>query len=257
MPMVAKLFGHPIHPMLVVFPLGLWIFSFTCDLIYAWRGTAPWRDVANYTMAGGVVGGLLAAVPGWIDFRAIAAPSLRRLAWAHMLLNLGLVALFAVNFGIRLRARRGRGLVLLSAVGVALLGLSGWLGGELVYVHGIGVGTAPTLAGLAVAADQTKPAAVVEMTNRLTFTPGAVTIRRGETVEWRNSSAMAHTVTAEASKAANRQDVELPQGADPFDSGSILPGGTYRHAFTAPGRYKYICVPHELAGMQGEVDVQS
>lgn len=253
--MVAKLFGHPIHPMLVVFPLGLWIFSFVCDVIAAWRGPTPWRDVATYAMGGGVLGGLAAAVPGVVDLQAIAAPGLRRIAVTHMLLNLCLLALFSVNFWLRCRAQRPRGLVLLSAVGVLGLGLSGWLGGELVYVHGVGIGTAPLTVAAATPGGPTAPIAVVDMTNSLRFTPDALRIPRGGTVEWRNRSAMPHTVTADPNKAAQRHDVELPKGAEAFDSGTILPGSTYRHTFTVPGRYRYVCLLHELAGMRGEVEV--
>jgi uncharacterized membrane protein len=61
----ASIAGHPIHPMLVALPIGLWIFSLVCDLVFAFGGASEnWRLVAVYTLAGGIIGALLAAVPG-------------------------------------------------------------------------------------------------------------------------------------------------------------------------------------------------
>ena len=61
----ASIAGHPIHPMLVPLPIGLWIFSFVCDLAFVFgSGAAVWSTVALYTMAGGIVGALLAAIAG-------------------------------------------------------------------------------------------------------------------------------------------------------------------------------------------------
>ena len=98
-------------------------------------------------------------------------------------------------------------------------------------------------------------AAVVNMTTLLSFTPGEVTIRSGDTVEWRNTAIMHHTVTADPARARNPALVELPAGAAPFHSGEVQPGGVWRHTFTTPGRYRYICLPHEGQGMHGVVNV--
>jgi plastocyanin len=102
----------------------------------------------------------------------------------------------------------------------------------------------------------TGPAAVtVTMTDDMTFKPAAVTVPAGATVRWTNPSKDAHTVTADPQKASDAKDVALPAGAGPFDSGKVRPGGTFQHTFTTPGRYKYVCVPHEEMGMTGEVVV--
>lgn len=96
------------------------------------------------------------------------------------------------------------------------------------------------------------PAARVEMTQAIRFSPDTVTIRAGETVEWTNvSTAIGHTVTALPDRAADAADVRLPRGAEPFDSGNIPPGGSWRRRFRVPGTYVYYCTPHELAGMVG------
>ena len=135
---VAK---HPIHPMVIPFPIALWIFSLASDLIYLFEFGGPvWKDVALYTMVGGIIGGLAAAVPGYLDYRSLTDPVAVRVARMHMVINVGLVLLFAVNAGLRImNGNEALVPVFLSAVGVAALAVSGWLGGELVYVQGVAV----------------------------------------------------------------------------------------------------------------------
>lgn len=101
-----------------------------------------------------------------------------------------------------------------------------------------------------------EPAAVVEMTNDLEYVPSSVTIRAGETVEWHNVGTVAHTVTADPEQAQDRSHVELPDRAETFNSGMIADGDTFSHTFEVPGRYAYFCIPHEAAGMLGEVIVE-
>lgn len=137
----ASIARHPIHPMLVPFPIALWIFSLLCDVIYAlgW-GSGLWNEMAFYTMAGGVIGAVAAAVPGLIDYFSITEPSPKKIATSHLFLNLTIVAIYLVNLWLRMSSPpSARFPILLSAIAVSLLGLSGWLGGELVYVHGIAV----------------------------------------------------------------------------------------------------------------------
>lgn len=88
------------------------------------------------------------------------------------------------------------------------------------------------------------------------FLPETVTIRAGETIEWRNGSKLGHTVTADPEKAANPDHVQLPEGAATFDSGDLAPGETYRRTFDVPGTYQYFCIPHEAAGMVGTIVVK-
>lgn len=97
--------------------------------------------------------------------------------------------------------------------------------------------------------------AVVDMTTTLNFAPGAVTISAGQTVEWRNRSIMDHTVTADPRVAKNPANIQLPAGAQPFNSGHVKPGQVYRRTFTVPGLYRYVCLPHEGQGMVGTVRV--
>ena len=134
----ASIARHPIHPMLVPIPIGLWIFSLVCDLVHRFGAASPsWEVVAWYTMIGGIVGALAAAVPGLVDLLSLPA-HVRRIGIPHMALNLGIVVLYAINAWLR-RDGVTDGTIALSVLSVALLGVSGWLGGHMVYVHGAAV----------------------------------------------------------------------------------------------------------------------
>jgi len=136
----ASIGKHPIHPMLVVFPIGLWIFSFISDLIFLLGKNLLWSDIAFYTMLGGLIGALLAAVPGLIDMFSITHPKVGKVAWNHMLVNLVALGVFGIDLYLRTILETGAFIpILLSVLGVLLLAFSGWLGGELAYVHGVGV----------------------------------------------------------------------------------------------------------------------
>jgi plastocyanin len=95
----------------------------------------------------------------------------------------------------------------------------------------------------------------VQMTESLQFQPTELTVPRGATVTWVNSSSLQHPVTDDSSKAQNKSDAQLPRGAQGWDSGLIDPGATYQHSFDVPGTYKYFCIPHETAGMTATIVV--
>jgi len=137
----ATVAEHPVHPMLIPFPIALWIFSLASDLISLFGFGGPvWKDIALYTMVGGIIGGLAAAIPGYVDYRSLSDPVIVRVAQMHMLINVGLIVLFTVNAGLRImNGTEALMPVFLSVLGVAGLGVSGWLGGELVYVQGVAV----------------------------------------------------------------------------------------------------------------------
>ncbi len=93
----ASIAKHPIHPMLVAFPIGLFVFSFVMDLCFLFGSRDPvWNVVALYTMVGGIVGGLLAAVFGFADFLSLSGRA-KKIAIFHMSLNLTIVILFLIN----------------------------------------------------------------------------------------------------------------------------------------------------------------
>jgi uncharacterized membrane protein len=133
--------------MLIVFPIGLWIFSLVCDLIHlAGASGDAWWTVAFYSMVGGLIGALCAAVPGFIDllYYKGGTPPVKKIALTHMAINLIVVVLYAINIWLRAGEPTKLGTamstpVLLSIIGVALLFVSGWLGGQMVHVYGVGV----------------------------------------------------------------------------------------------------------------------
>jgi uncharacterized membrane protein len=142
---------HPVHPMIIPFPIALWIFSLVADLIYLWRGNPVWRDyIAFYTLLGGILGAVVAAVPGFIDWLSITERHTKKLADWHARLNVIALLIFIADFYLRTRSGArwiGTSLtvpLLLSIVGVILIGISGWLGGEMVYVHAVAVEPQPS-----------------------------------------------------------------------------------------------------------------
>jgi uncharacterized membrane protein len=141
----ASIKGHPLHPILVALPIGLWIFSLISDLIFKFGYGGPvWNDVAFCTIAGGIVGALIAALPGLIDLVGIENPKSKSIGVWHMVINLLAVGLYCVNFWLRMHRAPGDNLPLtLSVVGILFIMVSGWLGGELVYVRGVAVKQPP------------------------------------------------------------------------------------------------------------------
>jgi uncharacterized membrane protein len=143
----ASIKKHPLHPMLVALPIGLWVFALVCDLVAAAGGSIVWSTVARYSIAGGIVGAILAAVPGLIDYFSIDEPAMRRIANFHLLVNLGAVVIFAVNLWSHFSLASGSPVPsILSVLGVIGIGIGGWLGGEMVYVKGMAVEAVEELA---------------------------------------------------------------------------------------------------------------
>ncbi len=139
----AKLFGHPIHQMLVVFPLGLLATALFFDLIALANGRhQALFTSAYYMIAAGVVTGLLAAVFGLLDFLKIPAGTrAKRIGRLHGGGNVVVVVLFAASWWLRRGAPADPPMlaIVLAAGGSALATITGWLGGELVDRLGVGV----------------------------------------------------------------------------------------------------------------------
>src|SRR5919199_999316 len=142
----ASLGGHPIHPMIIPFPIALWAFSLVADLIYLWRGNPVWRDyIAFYALLAGIIGAAAAAIFGVIDWLSIKDREVKKVADWHARLNVVALLVFAASF--YLRTTGGSRMVggsytiplLLSVVGVVLITISGYLGGELVFKYGVAV----------------------------------------------------------------------------------------------------------------------
>ena len=138
----AKIFGHAIHPILIVYPLGLLSAAVIFDVIYLVTGNPTWTTVSFWMIAAGIVGGLLAAVFGLIDYLNIPAQTrASRIGLLHGLTNLGVMILFIASWLLRRYSPDvpSNAAFALSFIGVAAALLGGWLGGELVERLGVSV----------------------------------------------------------------------------------------------------------------------
>jgi uncharacterized membrane protein len=137
----ASIAGHPIHPMLVPIAIGCFVFSFASDLLWLVTGDRePWNLLAYYTMLGGIIGALAAAAPGLVDLASLPPGPVKKTALTHMSINLAVVVIYIVNAWIRAGKPADLQLpMILSAVTILMLLVSGWLGGKLVFEAGVGV----------------------------------------------------------------------------------------------------------------------
>lgn len=138
----AKLFGHAIHPILIVYPLGLLSTAVVFDIIYLVTANPRWATVSFWMIAAGVVGGLLAALFGFIDYLNIPSGTrAKRIGLLHGLTNVFVMVLFAISWWLRsdLPEAPPTLALALSFIGVGAALLGGWLGGELVERLGVGV----------------------------------------------------------------------------------------------------------------------
>lgn len=138
----AQLFGHPIHPMLVPFPIAFFMGAFVTDIIYSRTTNLLWQYFSIWLITAGLIMGGLAAVAGFIDYFGDRRVRAARPATPHMLLNVTAMILSLVNAFVHSRdgwtAVVPDGIIL-SGIVVAILGVSAWLGGSLSYRHGVGV----------------------------------------------------------------------------------------------------------------------
>jgi uncharacterized membrane protein len=138
----AKLFGHPIHPMLIVFPLGLLAMALIFDILHFAMGNGYWSEIAYWMIAAGVISGLVAAPFGLVDWLAIPAGTrAKRIGALHGVGNLVVVVLYAASWWMRRAAPQDPVTVayVLSFAGGGIALFTGWLGGELVDRLAVGV----------------------------------------------------------------------------------------------------------------------
>ncbi|HEX6661619.1 MAG TPA: DUF2231 domain-containing protein [Sphingomicrobium sp.] len=138
----ARIAGHPIHPMLVPLPIGFLVGALLTDIAYVGWGWAYFAYFSTWLIAAGIVTALLAALAGFTDFLGDRRIRALKKAWYHMIGNLAAVALSIVN--LLIHNRDGAMAVVptgitLSAIVVLLLLFNGWMGGEMVFRHGVGV----------------------------------------------------------------------------------------------------------------------
>ena len=138
----AKLAGHAIHPMLVVFPLGLLVTAFIFDIVSLIHGGPQWGVVSFWMIAAGIIGGVIAAIFGLIDWSAIPSGTrAKSVGVTHALGNVVVLVLFAVSWYLRRGHEEipGTTPIVLAGIGVVIGAVTGWLGGELVERLGVSV----------------------------------------------------------------------------------------------------------------------
>jgi uncharacterized membrane protein len=135
--------GHPLHPMAVPLPIASFIGALASDIAYANTGNLFWVEASQWLLGVGILTALLAAVGGFIDFMGDARIRALGAAKRHMIGNLALVVLEAINLFVRVGDDSADAVVplglALSAIGVALLLFNGWQGWEMVYRHRVGI----------------------------------------------------------------------------------------------------------------------
>ncbi len=143
----AKLFGHALHPILIVFPLGLLATAVIFDVIYLFTSNNMWATVAYWMIAAGLIGGAVSAPFGWIDWFAIPSGTrAKSTGLLHGLGNVVVLLLFIGSWWLRRDSASASApyvpstiALILSFAGAGLALLTGWLGGELVERLGVGI----------------------------------------------------------------------------------------------------------------------
>jgi uncharacterized membrane protein len=138
----AKIAGHPLHPMLVNFPIAFFVGTLVSDIVYLNNGDMFWFTASYWLLAAGVVMALLAALMGFIDLLGDARIRALTIVWWHFIGNLVVVLVEAFNW--YQRFTMGPGIVssmgwILSLIAVLILCVTGWLGWEMVYRKRVGI----------------------------------------------------------------------------------------------------------------------
>ena len=142
----ANIAGHPIHPMLVPFPIAYFVGTFACDIAYWYSGSELWITGSVWLLGAGLVVAALAAIIGLIEVTGDRQIRELSTVWWHASANVLVVVVEAINW--LLRYQQGATIVLptgftLSLVAVVVLLFSGWMGGKLVFAGGVGVADNP------------------------------------------------------------------------------------------------------------------
>ncbi len=142
----AAIRDYPIHPMLIAIPISLFLWTLVADFLYLSLGHAvSWYHLAFWTSIAGILSAIVAAIPGFLDYAGLPLdPEVRRIATWHMAVNVAVVVTFSVAAGLMAHHAAIAGARLWWTIGLhlaacSLLGVSVWLGGELVYRHGVAV----------------------------------------------------------------------------------------------------------------------
>ena len=141
----ASIAGHPIHPMLIPFPIAFFVGTFVCDLVFWNSGNPSWFDATLWLLGAGLIMAALAAIAGLTDVLGDARIRTLSTAWWHAGGNVLVVLIELYNWYTRYEHGTAAVLptgIILSAIVVAILLFTGWKGWEMVYQHRVGVSEA-------------------------------------------------------------------------------------------------------------------
>lgn len=135
----ATIAGHPIHPILVTFPIGCFVAAVVCDIISIFAGPVFWAAMATWLLLFGLIGALAAAIFGFVDY--LSAPmtaAAKSIAGWHMTLNVGVIVLFGLACAVRFLDHTSVAGYALTGIGIVVLAISGILGGNVAHGHLVG-----------------------------------------------------------------------------------------------------------------------
>ena len=146
----ASFAGDPIHPMLVHYPIALWTTSVITDLLFYFQRNSSLILISKFLIAAGIVGALLAAVPGLIDWLTITDPAVKKTGTLHLILNVSALLLFGVSLYLRMKNYGAPAVgfhlkvpFVVSVAGLIDMAIAASLGGKLVYKYRMGVEERP------------------------------------------------------------------------------------------------------------------
>ncbi|MDQ2080866.1 DUF2231 domain-containing protein [Xanthobacteraceae bacterium Astr-EGSB] len=139
---VVSVAGHPIHAMLVTFPIALVISTLGCDVFYWWSADPFWPRAALWASGFAFWFGVLASIAGAAELLLVPGIRKRAASWTHAVAAVTLVSIAGMNWGLRLGDAEAAALpvgLMMSALASVFVGIAGWHGGKLVFDHGIGI----------------------------------------------------------------------------------------------------------------------
>ncbi len=135
----ATIAGHPVHPMLVTFPIGCFVAAVVCDVISIWAGPVFWAAMSTWLLLFGLLGALLAAFFGFVDY--LSAPmtaTAKSVAGWHMALNAAMIVLFGLACAVRFLDHTSVAGYALTGLGIVVLAIAATLGGNVAHAHLVG-----------------------------------------------------------------------------------------------------------------------
>ncbi len=141
-PSTVAIANHPLHPLMVTFPIAFLSGAFGADLGYLLTQDVFWARAAIWLIGAGFVTGLAAAASGMLDFLKINRVKRHRAGWIHMIGNIAMMGLTLINWLLRLNSGESAILpvgIIISAIVASLIAITGWYGAELIYRHKVAV----------------------------------------------------------------------------------------------------------------------